>query len=109
MFVGSISALTGWGAYNVARIVPSFVGALEGLATGTVLELAKQITSTLGAMGSLARNVLYLAGMAFAAGAAIGALQADPAHVPNPTATEVPSEVRHLRRVNGADGGQGEA
>ena len=39
----------------------------------------------------------------------IGVLQADPAHVPNPTATEVPSEVRHLCRVNGSDGGQGKA
>ena len=38
---------------------------------------------------------------------AIGALQVDPAHVPNPT--EVPSEVRHLRRVYDDDGGQGDA
>ena len=38
---------------------------------------------------------------------AIGALQVDPAHVPNPT--EVPSEVRHLRRVDEADGREGEA
>ena len=38
---------------------------------------------------------------------AIGALQVDPAHVPNPT--EVPSEVRHLRWVSDDDGGQGDA
>ena len=38
---------------------------------------------------------------------AIGALQVGQAHVPNPTG--VPSEVRHLRRVDEADGGQGEA
>ena len=38
---------------------------------------------------------------------AIGALQVDPAHVPNPT--EVPSEVRHLRRVGEDDGEEGEA
>ena len=38
---------------------------------------------------------------------AIGALQVDPAHVPNPT--EVPSEVRHLRRVDEDDGEEGEA
>ena len=31
----------------------------------------------------------------------------DPAHVPNPT--DVLSEVRHLRRVDEADGEQGEA
>ena len=38
---------------------------------------------------------------------AIGALQVDPAHVPNPT--EVPSEVRHLRWVGEDDGEEGEA
>ena len=38
---------------------------------------------------------------------AIGALQVDPAHVSNPT--EVPSEVRHLRRVGEDDGEEGEA
>ena len=38
---------------------------------------------------------------------AIGALQVDPAHVPNPT--EVPSEVRRLRRVGKDNGEQGEA
>ena len=37
----------------------------------------------------------------------IGALQVDPAHVPNPT--EVPSEVRHLGRVDEDDGEEGEA
>ena len=38
---------------------------------------------------------------------AIGALQVDPAHVPN--RTEVPNEVRHLRRVGEDDGEEGEA
>ena len=38
---------------------------------------------------------------------AIGALQVDPAHVPNPT--EVSSKVRHLRLVSKDDGEEGEA
>ena len=51
-------------------------------------------------------NNAYLPLCAGLAGA-IGALQVGQAHVPNPT--EVPSEVRHLRRVDEADWGEGEA
>ena len=38
---------------------------------------------------------------------AIGALQVDPAHVPD--RTEPPNGVRHMRRVYEDDGGEGEA